>query len=140
MKTKLTFLSMLCLIAIATALTAGAPEPGWRTLLTRRLPELGHRNWIVIADSAYPSQVAPGIETIINTGARAAVGTLGCLDSDPIDAALFLAGRLPDLSATVGRLDTQAWLPKRLPRSWSEAGYPQHAGLGAMLRECQTRA
>ncbi len=68
MKTKLTFLSMLCLIAIATALTAGAPEPGWRTLLTRRLPELGHRNWIVIADSAYPSQVAPGIETIATGG------------------------------------------------------------------------
>ena len=25
---------------------------------------LGHRNWIVIADSAYPLQTAPGIETV----------------------------------------------------------------------------
>lgn len=29
---------------------------------------MGHRNWIVIADSAYPLQVSPGVETI-DTGA-----------------------------------------------------------------------
>ena len=28
------------------------------------MPLLGHRNWIVVADSAYPLQTAPGIETI----------------------------------------------------------------------------
>lgn len=28
------------------------------------LPLLGHRNWIVVADSAYPLQSNPGIETI----------------------------------------------------------------------------
>ncbi|MGB8096790.1 MAG: hypothetical protein WCF17_06520, partial [Terracidiphilus sp.] len=32
------------------------------------LPLLGHRNWILIVDSAYPSQVSPGVETI-ETGA-----------------------------------------------------------------------
>ena len=26
---------------------------------------MGHRNWIVVADSAYPKQSAPGIETIV---------------------------------------------------------------------------
>jgi hypothetical protein len=36
----------------------------WETVLARRLPLLGHRNWIVIADSAYPEQSNPGIETI----------------------------------------------------------------------------
>jgi len=30
-----------------------------------RLPSLGHRNWILIADAAYPEQCAPGIETIV---------------------------------------------------------------------------
>jgi hypothetical protein len=29
------------------------------------LPLFGHRNWIVIADSAYPAQSDPGIETIV---------------------------------------------------------------------------
>ena len=68
MKTKLTTFSLLCLLAVAVVSIAGAPEPGWRSLVARRLPELGHRNWIVIADSAYPSQVAPGIETIATGG------------------------------------------------------------------------
>lgn len=36
----------------------------WRTALDSELPLLGHRNWIVVADSAYPKQSAPGIETI----------------------------------------------------------------------------
>lgn len=34
-----------------------------KTLLAKRLPLLGHRNWIVIADMAYPQQSNPGIET-----------------------------------------------------------------------------
>jgi hypothetical protein len=40
----------------------------WKVLLARRVQEYGHRNWIVIADSAYPSQTRPGIETVV-TGA-----------------------------------------------------------------------
>ena len=35
----------------------------WYDQLARELPVLGHRNWIVIADSAYPSQTAVGIKT-----------------------------------------------------------------------------
>jgi len=34
----------------------------WKELLARRLPELGHRNWIGVVDSAYPLQTAPGVE------------------------------------------------------------------------------
>ena len=37
-------------------------ESSWKELLARRLPELGHRNWIGVVDSAYPLQTAPGIE------------------------------------------------------------------------------
>ena len=40
----------------------------WKVQLTRVLPLLGHRNWIVVADSAYPAQSNHGIETIA-TGA-----------------------------------------------------------------------
>lgn len=36
----------------------------WKDTLNARLPLYGHRNWIVVADSAYPDQSSPGIETI----------------------------------------------------------------------------
>ena len=35
----------------------------WRTTLEHQLPLLGHRNWIVLTDMAYPLQTKPGIET-----------------------------------------------------------------------------
>ncbi|MGA7341504.1 MAG: RbsD/FucU domain-containing protein [Terracidiphilus sp.] len=38
--------------------------PEWELELNRRLPVFGHRNWIVVADAAYPAQSNPGIETI----------------------------------------------------------------------------
>ena len=37
---------------------------GWQDKLNTDLAVLGHRNWIVIADSAYPAQSRAGIETI----------------------------------------------------------------------------
>jgi hypothetical protein len=40
----------------------------WKSVLHDRLPLLGHRNWIVVADAAYPAQASPGVETIV-TGA-----------------------------------------------------------------------
>jgi L-fucose mutarotase/ribose pyranase (RbsD/FucU family) len=43
------------------------PEPttAWERRIGDCLPLLGHRNWIVVADSAYPSHSQPGIETQI---------------------------------------------------------------------------
>ena len=43
--------------------TAANPIP-WQTKVQQELPLLGHRNWIVIVDSAYPLQTSPGIETV----------------------------------------------------------------------------
>ncbi len=39
-------------------------QSDWQARFHQELPLLGHRNWIVIADSAYPLQTAPGIETL----------------------------------------------------------------------------
>jgi hypothetical protein len=50
---------------IATAATAQPLKP-WRATLEDRLRIYGHRNWIVVADSAYPLQSNPGIETILS--------------------------------------------------------------------------
>jgi hypothetical protein len=38
----------------------------WKQAVTDTIPLYGHRNWIVVADSAYPDQSAPGIETIVS--------------------------------------------------------------------------
>ena len=40
------------------------PKSDWEERLEAELPLLGHRNWIVVTDMAYPLQSAPGIETI----------------------------------------------------------------------------
>ena len=40
--------------------------PDWERQLRSLLPLFGHRNWIVVADSAYPAQSKPGIETIVS--------------------------------------------------------------------------
>jgi hypothetical protein len=37
----------------------------WESHFKSLLPVFGHRNWIVAADSAYPAQSKPGIETIL---------------------------------------------------------------------------
>jgi D-ribose pyranose/furanose isomerase RbsD len=50
------------LLAFMSATVLG--QPAWERKLQKELPLLGHRNWIVVADSAYPQQTAPGIETV----------------------------------------------------------------------------
>lgn len=60
MKTKLVVAITFTLLAAASAFAAD----NWKTKLQKELPLLGHRNWIVVADAAYPLQTAPGIETV----------------------------------------------------------------------------
>ena len=57
-----------CMLGIMLITLSGCTSTEWRAKLSSELPVLGHRNWIVIADSAYPKQSASGIETI-NTNA-----------------------------------------------------------------------
>ena len=58
------------------------PEP-WEQSLKRLLPLWGHRNWIVVADSAYPAQSNPGIETIATNAGHLELlkATLAALDN-----------------------------------------------------------
>jgi L-fucose mutarotase/ribose pyranase (RbsD/FucU family) len=46
---------------------------GWERRLGELLPLYGHRNWIVVADSAYPAQARAGIETIVADADQIAV-------------------------------------------------------------------
>lgn len=57
----------LLLVSISTfaaAAQAGGGKAQWQQKLDSALPLMGHRNWILIVDSAYPLQTSPGIETI----------------------------------------------------------------------------
>lgn len=56
------------LVALAIIVPSSVHASDWKETLKESLPLLGHRNWIVIADSAYPWQVSPGVQTIY-TGA-----------------------------------------------------------------------
>ena len=47
--------------------TTIAETNNWKNTLAEEVPLLGHRNWILVVDKAFPAQNAPGIH-VINTG------------------------------------------------------------------------
>ena len=51
---------------VRSASSGGSPAASWQQTLKQRIPLYGHRNWIVIADSAYPAQSSGGIETVVS--------------------------------------------------------------------------
>ena len=55
-------------VAVATGCTSqsASSSPNWQERLQATIPVFGHRNWIVIADSAYPAQSRSGIETVVS--------------------------------------------------------------------------
>jgi L-fucose mutarotase/ribose pyranase (RbsD/FucU family) len=46
-------------------------ESSWKTEFNKTLPLLGHRNWILVVDKAFPLQTSQGL-TIISTGEKLA--------------------------------------------------------------------
>lgn len=55
------------MLLLVGALICGAQD--WKQALKDRIALYGHRNWIVVADSAYPAQSREGIETVlVNAG------------------------------------------------------------------------
>jgi hypothetical protein len=65
-------LVLCCAIVVVVAFSASLPQvcqaADWKKTLDEQLPLLGHRNWIVVADLAYPLQSRPGIKTIYAGG------------------------------------------------------------------------
>ena len=53
--------SLLMMGGAAVAQQSGST---WQSKLDQKMPLLGHRNWIMIVDSAYPLQSSAGVETI----------------------------------------------------------------------------
>ena len=52
---------------------AARDSSNWKQVLQERMPLYGHRNWVVVADSAYPAQACDGIETIVADADQTAV-------------------------------------------------------------------
>lgn len=70
---KLYFISLLLAVilgglamAVKSSGKQDTGDPAWEQKLLQDLPALGHRNWIVVADSAYPLQISPGIEVVVS--------------------------------------------------------------------------
>lgn len=63
MRKFLLILGLLLVLPAAYAAPA-ASQPEWKAKVAATMPLLGHRNWILIVDSAYPLQTSPGVETI----------------------------------------------------------------------------
>jgi hypothetical protein len=99
----LTVKRILLLIALVLALpldraAADGADSNWRATLHRELPLLGHRNWIVIVDSAYPLQNSSGIETVLAQESQLDVvkGVLDVLkDAKHVRGNVFLDAELP---------------------------------------------
>jgi D-ribose pyranose/furanose isomerase RbsD len=64
-------IAVFALLAAACQTTGTAGN--WRTALQDTLPRLGHRNFVVVADSAYPLQKNPGVTTVLADGEHMAV-------------------------------------------------------------------
>ena len=54
----------LAVILLVVSASGHAATADWNKRLVETMPLLGHRNWILIVDSAYPLQTSPGVETI----------------------------------------------------------------------------
>lgn len=77
---------------------AQVPTSNWHAKLAQQLPLLGHRNWILIVDSAYPLQVSPGVEVIETDTDQLTVvsAVLTALDhSTHVKPILYLDAELP---------------------------------------------
>jgi L-fucose mutarotase/ribose pyranase (RbsD/FucU family) len=66
----------------ATAVEPPTAPTDWYTTLHERLRLYGHRNWIVIVDSAYPAQTSGGVEMLVTNADQLAVvkATLAAID------------------------------------------------------------
>ena len=97
---KINLLLASILFAVSFSLPASA-QPSvddWQARLNQQLPLLGHRNWILIVDSAYPLQTSPGIETIETNASQLAVtkAVLAAIDhSIHIRPVVYLDAELP---------------------------------------------
>lgn len=95
------FIFAICLLVVSWIPMNAANPISWQTKVQQELPLLGHRNWIVIVDSAYPLQTSPGIETVATgtdqlTVVREVLRSIA--DSRHVRPVVFMDAELPFVS------------------------------------------
>jgi len=56
---------LILLIAVTfSLLQTSTSQTNWKAEIENLLPMMGHRNWILVVDAAYPLQINPGIQTL----------------------------------------------------------------------------
>ena len=108
---------LVTLLLLTTATFCQQPSSNWQTKLRQQLPLLGHRNWILVVDSAYPLQVSPGIE-VIETNADQLIVIPTVLHalalSRHVTANVYLDAELPYVPQQFPINDYRAMLKKML--------------------------
>lgn len=93
--------TVIAMFLLAGALPACAASPDWNQRLAEAMPLLGHRNWILVVDSAYPLQISPGIETIETNASQIDVvrAVMAAIDhSIQVRPVIFMDSELPFIS------------------------------------------
>jgi hypothetical protein len=93
--------SLLAAVLLLLTLPVHAATPDWNKRLAGAMPLLGHRNWILVVDSAYPLQTAPGIETIETDAAQLEVArtVLGEIENSiQVRPVVYMDAELPFIS------------------------------------------
>ena len=62
--------TIVCVLALLVSSSfsqnqASGSSSDWKAIVQNRLLLYGHRNWIIVADSAFPVYAVPGIETVV---------------------------------------------------------------------------
>jgi hypothetical protein len=126
--------TLAALVGLALVGVSGGQPPGraagrdwhWRAVLADRVPVYGHRNWIVVADSAYPAQTRAGIEVVVTEAdhlrvLRAVLDELA--DVKHVRPVAYLDAELPHVpekdASGIGeyRREVKAMLADRKPQS-----------------------
>ncbi|HEY6337374.1 MAG TPA: hypothetical protein VIW68_02665 [Candidatus Sulfotelmatobacter sp.] len=88
-------------LPLHAAAPAAAAVPDWRARLHEAMPLLGHRNWILVVDSAYPLQISPGVETVETNASQLEVvrAVLGAINhSIQVRPIIYMDAELPFLA------------------------------------------
>lgn len=86
-----------------------AMEQNWKTTLSNQLNLLGHRNWIVVTDMAYPLQSNPGVTTLFANEDFAKV----------VERTLRMIEEAPHIRAHIYVDEEQHAMSDRLCKGWS---------------------
>ncbi len=84
-------------------------EQNWKSTLSHKLNFLGHRNWIVVTDMAYPMQSNPGVTTLFANEDFAKV----------VECTLRMIEEAPHVCAHIYVDEEQHAMSDRLCEGWS---------------------